>query len=325
MPDQHVSMSAEFGKRFLLFVDTEEEFDWAEPRRRDAVGTTAISALPAAHQRLKGFGLTPTYMVDFPVADNARSADIVRGLADDGGAAIGAQLHPWVNPPLDESMSSSNSFVGNLPIDIERAKLKLLTDRISQSLGSRPIIYRAGRYGIGPNTAGLLIQEGYRLDVSTRPLFNYHGEGGPDFSGFPAWPWWVEREHGLIELPLGVAFTGHLRRLGRSIYPIGAKYPPLASALARAGLLQRVALTPEGTPLADAILAIDEMVGEGDRVFSLSFHSPSIAPGHTPYVRDNSELAIFWRWWDGVLNHFARHGIKSARVIEFIEAADRSR
>lgn len=309
----------------MLFIDTEEEFDWAKYRRRDAVATTAISALPEAHRRFSGFGLIPTYLADFPVVDNPRSAEVLRGLTEDGGATIGAQLHPWVNPPLDEAMSSRNSFVGNLPVDVERAKLKLLTERIHQSIGSRPIIYRAGRYGVGPNTATLLVEEGYRLDVSVRPLFDYSSEGGPDFSGFPVHPWWVDERHGLMELPLSVSFTGRLGHSGSAVYPRLAALPMLISIMARAGFLQRVALTPEGTPLADAILAIDHMVDTGERVFSLSFHSPSIAPGHTPYVRDNSDLTLFWRWWDGVLNRFARFGIEPASAADFIAAADSCR
>lgn len=323
-PELRISLPTDFGKRFLLFVDTEEEFDWGAYRRRDAVATTAVSALPEAHARLARFGVIPTYMVDFPVADNVASAAILRELADDGGAVIGAQLHPWVNPPLDEAMSSGNSFVGNLPIDVERAKLRLLTERIEQSMGTRPVIYRAGRYGVGPNTARLLIEEGYRLDVSIRPLFDYSGEGGPDFSRFPVWPWWIDRVQGLIELPLSVRFTGRLSNVGSAIYARSVKVPLVGSALARSGLLQRVALTPEGTPLADALLAIDDMLAAGERIFSLSFHSPSVAPGHTPYVRNDSDLVHFWRWWDGVLNHLARAGVTPASAREFLAAADQA-
>jgi hypothetical protein len=308
-----------------LFVDTEEEFDWNAPRRRDADGVTAIAMLPEGHARFAGFGITPTYLVDYPIANNPASAAILASLAHGGGAVIGAQLHPWVNPPLDEAMSNVNSFVGNLPIEIERAKLKALTSRISEMTGSRPLVYRAGRYGIGANTARLLVEEGYRLDVSVRSLFEYRREGGPDFMQHPGWPWWIDTDRRLLELPLTATYTGRWRDRGERLFPLSGQLPLSRAVLSRLGLLQRVALTPEGMPLRDALEAIEILVGEGADSFSLSFHSPSLRPGNTPYVRDTAELSTFWKWWHGVLDLFARHGIANASATEFIAAADRGR
>jgi hypothetical protein len=306
-------------------VDTEEEFDWSAPRSRHADAVTAIAMLPDAQARFARFGVTPTYLVDYPIANNPASAAIVASLAVDGRAVIGAQLHPWVNPPLDETLSNANSFVGNLPLETERAKLRELTGRISEALGARPLVYRAGRYGVGPNTARLLAEEGYRLDVSIRSLFDYRADGGPDFSAYPCWPWWVDAERRLLELPLSAVYTGRLRQCGAGLFPASARLPASRALLARAGLLQRVALTPEGMPLDDVLAAIRTMLDEGVTLFSLSFHSPSLRPGNTPYVRDDSELSTFWKWWHAVLDLFARHGIENASVTDFIAAADRAR
>lgn len=324
MPAQRASLAADFGRRFVIFVDTEEEFDWSAPRRRDADAVTAIAMLPEGHARFARFGVIPTYMVDYPIANNPASAAIVASLADGGGAVIGAQLHPWVNPPLDEVMSNANSFVGNLPIEIERAKLRALTGRITEALGARPAVYRAGRYGIGANTAQLLVEEGYRLDVSIRSLFDYREDGGPDFSGYPIWPWWVDSGRRLLELPLSAAYTGRWRQRGARLFPVSARFPLSRAILSRAGLLQRVALTPEGMPLHDVLSAINILIDEGVTLFSLSFHSPSLRPGNTPYVRDVSELSTFWKWWHAVLDLFARHGIENASATDFIAAADRN-
>ena len=284
----------------MLFVDTEEEFDWSRPFRHSHVQTSAIAALPGAHRRFVESGIRPTYLVDYPVINSETSGAVIRELADGGDAFVGAQLHPWVNPPLEEDISDRNSFAGNLPVDLERAKLRMLTLRIEQMTGRRPFVYRAGRYGVGPRTAGLLIEQGYRLDVSVRPLFDYRRSGGPDFTHHPIWPWWVDERHTLLELPLG------------------------RGLLARAGLLQRVALTPEDMPLRDAIAAIRLMIEEGVELFSLSYHSPSVEPGHTPYVRDAADLKTFWTWWDGILDLFAREGILPADPRMLLDSVDAS-
>jgi hypothetical protein len=309
------------GRRFMVFVDTEEEFDWTAPRRRDATATTAVAALPEAHRRLAGFGIVPTYLVDYPVASSPQAVAVLRPLLEAGECAVGTQLHPWVNPPFDEALTPANSFAGNLPEAIERAKLTMLTDRIAAAFGKRPQVYRAGRYGIGPNTARLLEEAGYRLDTSVRALFDYSHEGGPDFSRRDASPCWAGPSRLLMELPLTTVLTGFARRLGPGAYARAGRVPRLRGLLARGGVLERIALTPEGTPLSDALRAIRTLLDDEARLISISFHSPSVEPGHTPYVRDAADLRRFYGWWDGVLDLLAREGVRPIGADALIAAA----
>jgi hypothetical protein len=95
--------------------------------------------------------------------------------------------------------------------------------------------------------------------------------------------------------------------------------------MSRSRLLSRVALTPEGMPLGDGLEAIRVLLDDGVRLFSLSFHSPSVEPGHTPYVRDAADLRRFWAWWDGVLALFAKKGVVPARPADLLDAAWRAR
>lgn len=309
-----IALSPDFGRRFAIFADAEEQFDWNGPFRRDAVATSAMLALPEANARLVSAGCIPTYMVDWPIIDTPDSAAILKAVMDNDQCEIGTQLHPWVNPPFEEIVSDLNSYVGNLPMALQRAKLVALTGRIEQVLGTRPVIYRAGRYGVGPDTAKILADAGYRLDVSVRSLFNYRRQGGPDFSGHPVWPWRVS--HTVNELPLTATFIGRLRR-----FP-GIYHGAIGGLLARTRVIGRVPLTPEGVPLKDALDAIQCLLDDDHRLFSLSFHTPSVVPGHTPYVRDADDLLRFWQWWDGVFNLFAKSGVLPIRSSEIITAFD---
>ena len=319
-PDAHARLSLpdDFGKRFALFGDAEEEFDWHAPFDRHATATTAIAALPSANARFRAAGITPCWLADWPVVDTPASAAILRALVEDGAATIGTQLHPWVSPPFSEEIGTRNSFTGNLPTALQAAKLARLTDRIEATIGARPLVYRAGRYGIGPDTARLLAAAGYRLDVSVRSAFDYSAQGGPDFARHPLWPYRVGA--GLDELPLTTAYTGMLGR-----WPGLFAAERLRGTLARTKLLARVPLTPEGVPVADAVEAIDVLLDRGHRLFSLSFHTPSLVPGHTPYVRDAHDLAAFWGWWDGVLAHFAKRGVMPASSTQILAAFEHAR
>jgi peptidoglycan/xylan/chitin deacetylase (PgdA/CDA1 family) len=308
------TLAREFGRRFTVFGDAEEEFDWNRPFDRENRSTRAIASLPAATRRFVQAGLIPTYLVDHPVVANPESAAIVARMVADGDCDIGTQLHPWVNPPFEEEVNGPNSFVANLPRALQRAKLHALTEKIEQATGVRPTVYRAGRYGIGPHTADLLVEAGYRMDVSVRALFDYSAQSGPDFSRHPTWPWWTTG--GLLEVPLTAAFVGVARA-----WPGLHRIAPLRGPLAAAGLLNRVSLTPEGTPLAEALTAIRRLLDDGTRLFSLSFHTPSVEIGHTPYVRDEADLRTFWAWWDGVFDLFARNGVLPARAGDILAAA----
>jgi hypothetical protein len=315
--DARLKLPDRIGPRFAIFADAEEEFDWKGPFRRESTSTEAIDALPEANQFFVRADCVPTYLVDWPVVANPDSAGIMRAMVGDGVCDIGTQLHPWVNPPFHEDVNPHNSYAGNLPRALEVAKLKALTEKIEAETGIRPMVYRAGRYGIGANTAELLAKEGYRLDVSVRASFNYRAQGGPDFTNHPIWPWKLGDQ--LYELPLTATYTGILRDKLRV-----NEFGPTRGFLARAGLFDRVPLTPEGVRLHDALIAIRQLLDSGHQLFSLSFHTPTLVPGHTPYVRTASDLKKFWAWWDGVFNMFAKHGvlpIRSGEIVAALEAA----
>jgi hypothetical protein len=316
----YIRLPESFGRRFTVFSDTEEEFDWGKPRSRDNRATTHMRAMPDLQERFRRRGVKPVHLVDHPIATDADSVAMLRQWLERDEISIGTQLHPWVNPPHDEEVTTFNSFVGNLPIELERAKIQNLTKAIEAAFGRRPVVYRAGRYGVGPNTAELLEEAGYAADVSVRALFDYSDEGGPDFSRVKPLPFRIG-DGALVELPLSAAYVGRLRARGRGLYRAAGRLPRGRGLLSRAGLLDRVPLTPEGVPLAEALASARALIDDGVQWFSLSFHSPSVEPGHTPYVRTAEDLRGFHAWWEGMLDFFDAQGIKPASIEETIAAA----
>lgn len=317
LPGAPLHWPERFGRRFTVFVDVEEEFDWTAPLDAAQRSTQAMRAFPDAHARFASWHVGLTCMVDHPIATDAAAVDLLCRVVEDGRSAIGAQLHAWVTPPFAAPVTAFTSYAGNLPRDVERAKIAALTAAIEAAFAARPVAFRAGRYGLGPHTLGLLAEAGYRLDSSVRPGYDYSADGGPDYSsaGTPAW-----RRDGMVELPLSTIFTGVARRYGAGLYRQLGRIPRARGLAARTGLLARVALTPEGMPIADVLRALD-VAADSERLLVLSFHSPSLAPGHTPYVRDAADLARFWRWWDAVLARLDRLGFAPASLADILAAA----
>src|SRR3546814_1261105 len=80
----------------------------------------------------------------------------------------------------------------------------------------------------------------------------------------------------------------------------------LPGVLARSGLLERIRLTPEGVDLAANRRLTRSLYDQGCRIFSFTYHSPSLVPGMTPYVSSQRELADFLDGMDGFFAFFRR-------------------
>jgi hypothetical protein len=255
-----------------------------------------------AHFIFERYGVVPTYMVDHPVAAQAEGREPLRELLQDGRCEIGAQLHPWVTPPFIEDVSRRSSYAGNLPAAIEFSKIQSLTGELQAAFGVAPQIFRAGRYGVGPNTGNILRHFGYQVDTSVVPGWNFSGEGGPDFRRMTASPYWLDPERSLLELPVSAAVVGRAavlpplvtsRLFGRT-----SEHLHVPSVMSRLGLLERIKLTPEGITIGEAKRLVRHMIASGHQVFVLTYHSPSLEPGNTPYVRSKQDLERFLNWLD---------------------------
>ncbi|MFC4292048.1 polysaccharide deacetylase family protein [Sphingorhabdus arenilitoris] len=307
------------GPRFLITVDTEEEFDWDAPFSRSAHGTEHVVAISRFQQMCESHRVKPAYLIDYPVANDPRAIELLGGYAHDGRADIGVQLHPWVNPPFDEIVNRDNSYACNLEPALERQKLSVLHETITENFRIKPDIYRAGRYGAGDATADILRELGICIDTSVRSHFDYSSQGGPDYFDYPLSPYWIQRSE-LMELPITTVFRGILRKMGVSVFRDMLSSKTSRSIMARTGMLERIALTPEGIPLTKAIEGIDCALQDGVPILNFSFHSPSLQPGHTNYVRNEADLEIFYQWWNGIFAHLDKNGVAPISVREIKEA-----
>jgi phosphatidylinositol alpha-1,6-mannosyltransferase len=291
-----------------IIVDAEEEFHWGRPVSARNNATSSIRFQKRAHEVFSCYGARPTYLVTYPIASDPSAAAIMREYLAEGRCDIGAQLHPWVTPPYDGETARRLTFPGNLPRTLEREKLHRLAEAVRESFDLQPTVYKAGRYGLGPSTAALLADEGFLVDTSLIPRTRYTEEGGPDFSRFDYGPFWFGLNHRLLELPVTRALTGLMSQAMPGLYGV-AECKPLrsiraAGLLARAGLVERITLSPEGSDLAAMLRVTRALLKRGERIFTLSYHSPSLEPGNTPYVRTSRDLAVFLDRISGFLSFF---------------------
>ena len=99
--------------------------------------------------------------------------------------------------------------------------------------------------------------------------------------------------------------------------------PAVRSLLSRGGLLERIPLTPEGVTVEEAIRGIDIALDDGLPLLVLSFHSPSLAAGQTPYVRDEDDVDAFYDWWRRVFAYLEQRHVAPTTVAEIMRAVVR--
>ena len=309
-----------------IAVDAEEDFDWDLPVAATAYSTDCMHNICDLHEIVGAYGACPTYLLTYPVLQDDDVVHLLRHQISRGRCEAGLQLHPWVNPPFEDEAADGEptghalgaSYSGNLPAGLEARKLLALKRCFAQRLGSAPLIYRAGRYGLGAGTAALLEAEGFSMDISVAPRTSASEQGGPDFSDYDCAPFWFGHSRRLLEIPLCRSVVGWGGRFAPPVYRAlsapGWRRWRAAGALTRSRFAERITLSPEGNDLGAMLRLLRHLRARGQSVFVLSFHSSSLAVGRNPYVRTRAELHGFYDRLSGVLDAMDRQGFAFARL-----------
>lgn len=312
---RRISLPSSAAPRLFVVVDTEEEFDWTASARRANTQVTAMRQVDRAQRIFDRFGIRPVYVVDYPVASQPDGYLPLLDILRSGRCEIGAHPHPWVNPPDLEELSGRNTFMCNLPESLQRAKLERLCERIGDVFGASPTTYKAGRYGIAESTIPLLEDFGFEADVSVCPQFDFSADHGPSFAEFDSRPFFLSDR--LLEIPCTVDYTGWAGTLRPTLHRLARRDALTAfrgvGALAKVGAVNRVMLSPEGNSFGEMRALTEDLYERGLRTFMFTFHSPSLEPGHTPYVRTRADLDRFLQDIERFCEYFMgeRRGIAS--------------
>jgi len=290
-----------------VVIDAEEDFDWNAPVQGSRASTANMRQIVTLHEILTGWQAVPTYLLTYPVLEDTDAVRILRRQVELGQCGVGLQLHPWVTPPFEETPSLRNSFLGNLGPDLEERKMVALKTRFEQCFGFAPAVYRAGRYGFSPYTAGLLEKHGLRIDTSIAPQTSFVAEGGPDYTGYDYRLFWFGRQRPLLEVPLCRSVVGWAGSRGAPLYQAlaGQRWTRqhVLGLVTRLRCAERMTLSPEGNDTAAMRRLARGLRARQENVLALSFHSSSLQAGHNPYVRSKADLHAFYDRLSAILDH----------------------
>lgn len=208
-----------------------------------------------------------------------------------------------------------------LPTEANTAKVGEVTRLIESELGVRPRSFRAGRWGFGPSVALAIAHHGYVVDASVTPFLDWSGSGGPDYSLAPSRPYRFHPAHPLVpsndgpmvELPTTIGFLGGDRRRRASIRRFVTtgplRYLKPVPLLETVGLLRRRWLSPETSSAKEMLALTQACLKSGEPTLDLTFHSCTLLPGATPFVRDEHDRRKFCDAIETVLRFCGEAGV----------------
>ena len=313
-------------------IDTEED-GWG---RYDREGYTVrnIARLRSVQEIFDLRGARPTYLVNLPPLKDPQAVNTLGELVSRESVEVGAQCHSWNTPPFsdqhegDVNADARRSMMSSLPIELNRGKVRTLRQALVGELGVEPTSFRAGRWGFGPSVARAVADEGFLVDCSVTPFVDWSAIGGPDFTSVPHGPYRFDPDSPfepdpqgrMVELPTTIGFLGgdapraSLRRsrLERSL--LGRLR--MVGALDRLGVLAKRWLSPETSTTGELLRLTDAWVASGEQILAFTFHSSTVLPGATPFVRDDDDLSRFLNRIDRFLRYCVEQGFQFATLTE---------
>jgi hypothetical protein len=298
---------------FLITIDTEGDNLWARP---GTITTRNAEFLPRFQRLCEAHGMRPTYLVNYEMAQASAFQEFGRDVVRRAAGEIGMHLHAWNTPPLIPLTADDLAFQPYLieyAEPVMRQKISRMTDLLEQTFGIKMTSHRAGRWAFNETYARILAERGYLVDCSVTPHVSWRahlgspdGNGGPDYSGFPTEPYFVDLDDiarpgnsPLLEVPMTIVPTGRpdipwlrarvdrvsvTRRLLNRFFPLIHWLRPdrrnarhmlrIVHAAADAGkphlefMIHSSELMPGGSPLFPTEADIENLYADLDRLFA---------------------------------------------------------
>jgi hypothetical protein len=283
----------------LVGIDTEGDNQWDAAARANQRFEN-IYALPALHALFARHGVRPTYVITYPVATDARSAEVLRDLQAGGDCEIGAHHHAWETPPCTAEDVRRHPYASNLPLGQFEDQLARLTDAIDGAVGRRPVSYRSGRFGFSAAHVAALERLGYQVESSVAPLFYETHKQGPDFVDAPLRPYFLAYDSAtrpgasaVLEVPCSAALNRRLPRPLQYLYARAPKPYTTKRVLRKLGIARVRWLRPSYSSLDDMVSLARDLAAADEPVLNLLFHSSEAIVGGSPYNRTAAELSAF--------------------------------
>ena len=291
---------------FVITVDTEGDNLWAAP---DRITTENSKFIPRFQALCEKYGLKPTYLTDYHMAQCPVFSQHGRRWMRENKAEIGAHMHPWNTPPIKHVTDNDDRFgpyAAEYPPELIGEKFAFLNRLLEDIFEEKMISHRAGRWGFDGNYAGILIENKYLVDCSVTPGVSWQsskghpdGNGGPDFTHAPSVPYYVDLtdvccpgNSQLLELPVTI------------MSPAPAGFDAFRSKFAKRSLVRRALnrlyppetwIRPDGKNIRHILTVLRKTIKSNTCYAEFMLHSSELMPGGSPTFPTDDSIEKLYR------------------------------
>jgi hypothetical protein len=267
------------------------------------------------------FGLKPTYLVNYEMANDCGFVEFGRDLIARGAGEIGMHLHAWNSPPIRPLTSDDSWYQPYLiehPADQIRKKIEFHTHFLEDVFGVKMLSHRSGRWAFNALYADMLREFGYRVDCSVTPHVDWRGTkgdpdgaGGTDYRAFPEQHYWMNERNialrgssSLLEVPMTIVNRSPdvLNRPTQACENISD-----LPGRARRQLWPLDWLRPDGSNLKSMLRILDQAVSQNRLYVEFMTHSSELMPGGSPYFSTAESIERLYGDLDELFSHAAGH------------------
>ncbi len=279
---------------FLITIDTEGDNQWG---RESVICTKNANYLTRFQKLCERFGLRPTWLTNWEMANCSEFQEFGRDMLARGGGEIGMHLHAWNSPPeiaLTADDYKHHPYLIEYSEHIIREKVKVMTDKLEDVFETKMVSHRAGRFSFNEIYAKILVEHGYLVDGSVTPGVSWksypgdpNGCGGTDFNGFPADAYFLNLDNiqqpgnsPLLEIPVTITqprYAAPIRQLKR--FCASTKF---SARVARHFFPDLVWLYPKGFNHRQLPLLLDAVLHANGDYAEFMIHSSELMPGGSP-------------------------------------------
>lgn len=287
---------------FVITVDTEQDNAWSGSPE---ITVDNAAFLPRFQQLCERYGMRPTYLVTWEMANCDSFVEFARDVLARGQGEVGVHPHAWSTPPhfdLPGVEPSHLPYLVEYPIEVMREKLARLFECL-ESRFERPMLsHRAGRWALNEPYARLLVEVECKVDCSVTPHVSWRetlgapgGSGGSDYRAFP------ERAYRMSPDDIGRAGDSPLLQVPMTI--VRRQWPaaldrlraalPRRSGARRAleGLFPAIEwLRPHPRWRRRMLRAFERALATGPGHLEMMVHSSELMPGGRRTVPDEASI-----------------------------------
>lgn len=297
-------------KTFLITVDTEGDNLW-HWRPNEPITTENAKYIPYFQELCEKYGFIPVYLTNYEMAKDCSFMRYVSQKQREGKCEVGLHLHAWNTPPEFELQNryGGNPYITEYPKEIVYEKAKTVLDLLENTVESKVISHRSGRWALNSEYLDVLASLGIEVDCSVTPELDLSGikgysiNCGNDYSKAPKVAHLLS--NGIVEIPMTT----------RSIRQI--KFGTLKQRLYSLIKKDDMWLRPIGKSFKKLRYLTQKVLAEGADYLEFMIHSSELMPGGSPYFRNAAETELLYCVTEQYFRHISDLGFVGSSLSDY--------